>query len=163
MIEIIQQRLNDYQALNPLAEEQALKEILQEVTLYGLWRADFFKITAFQGETSLRILHQLPRFSEDLDFILKTEIADFSWGRYLRSLRETISEFGFEVDIGDKGKMDRQIQQAVLKDNSLASQLNISFSSSERRPALKIKLEIDINPLANSGFSWSYPNWQFEG
>lgn len=156
MIEIIQQRLNDYLAPNPLAEEQALKEILQEVALYGLWRADFFKIAAFQGGTSLRILHQLPRFSEDLDFILKTEIADFAWGGYLSSLRETISEFGFEVDIRDKGKMDRQIQQAVLKDNSLASQLNISFSSFERRPALKIKLEVDIKPPANSGFSWSY-------
>ena len=71
MIELIQQRLKSYRATNPLEEEQATKEILQEVALYALWRAGLFEIAAFQGGTSLRILHKLPRFSEDLDFILK--------------------------------------------------------------------------------------------
>ena len=54
-----------------MEEEQATKEILQEVALYLLWRSGFFEIAAFQGGTSLRILHRLPRFSEDLDFILR--------------------------------------------------------------------------------------------
>ncbi len=81
MIEIIQQRLDRYRLGNALEQDHALKEILQEVGLYALWRAGFFDVAAFQGGTSLRILHRLPRFSEDLDFILKTPDPGFDWQR----------------------------------------------------------------------------------
>ncbi len=72
MIELIRKRLDSYSTNGAADEQQALGEIMQEVALYALWRAGFFKVAAFQGGTSLRILHGLPRFSEDLDFILKT-------------------------------------------------------------------------------------------
>jgi predicted nucleotidyltransferase component of viral defense system len=62
LIEIIRERLASYKATHALEEEQATKEILQEVVLYVLWRAGFFEAAAFQGGTSLRILHKLPRF-----------------------------------------------------------------------------------------------------
>ena len=70
MIELLQGRLASYRSVDALAEEQALKEMLQELILYALWRNAFFDRAAFQGGTSLRILHGLPRFSEDMDFIL---------------------------------------------------------------------------------------------
>lgn len=69
MIELLRKRLASYAVTNAAQEEQALKEVLQEVVLYALWRSGFFEIALFQGGTSLRILHALPRFSEDLDFI----------------------------------------------------------------------------------------------
>ena len=69
MIKIIQQRLDRYSAANAVEEAQATKEIIQEIALYALWRAGFFEVAAFQGGTSLRILHGLPWFSEDLDFM----------------------------------------------------------------------------------------------
>ena len=50
--------------------ENALKEIIQEITLAGLARAGFFDKAAFYGGTALRIFYGLPRFSEDLDFTL---------------------------------------------------------------------------------------------
>lgn len=71
MIDIIRDKLRRYEATNALEEENAVKEILQEIALYALWRADFFDVALFQGGTSLRILHGLPRFSEDLDFLLR--------------------------------------------------------------------------------------------
>jgi predicted nucleotidyltransferase component of viral defense system len=43
---------------------------MQEITLAGLYRANFFKHAAFYGGTALRIFHGLNRFSEDLDFAL---------------------------------------------------------------------------------------------
>lgn len=49
---------------------RALREILQEIALLGLWRSKFFEHGAFCGGTALRILHGLDRFSEDLDFSL---------------------------------------------------------------------------------------------
>jgi len=43
VIELIQQRLDSYKVGNPVEEEQATKEILQEVVLYSLWRAGFLE------------------------------------------------------------------------------------------------------------------------
>jgi predicted nucleotidyltransferase component of viral defense system len=156
MIELIQQRLDSYKAANPVEEEQATKEILQEVALYSLWRADFFEAAAFQGGTSLRILHKLPRFSEALDFILKAPDASFSWGAYLPKLIEGLKEFGLQSEVLDKDRMERNVRQAVLKDNSISYQLNLRFYQGHATPTLKIKLEIDVNPPAGSGFEYSY-------
>lgn len=156
MIELIQQRLATYQAKNSLEEEQATKEILQEIALYCLWRADFFEVAAFQGGTSLRILHQLPRFSEDLDFILKSPDSDFSWNHYLPKLIEGLKEFGLQSEVLDRSNMDRNIREALLKDNSIGNQLNLRFYDGRPRPTLKIKLEIDVNPPAGSAFDYTY-------
>ena len=86
MIELIQERLSSYNAANQLEEEYAIKEILQEIALYGLWRAGFFDHAAFQGGTCLRILYGMTRFSEDLDFILKKPDPHFAWPVYLEGL-----------------------------------------------------------------------------
>jgi hypothetical protein len=156
MIELIQRRLEDYKATNPVEEEQALKEILQEIALYGLWRAGFFEVAAFQGGTSLRILHKLPRFSEDLDFILKEPDPAFEWGGYLSGLLEGLREFGLQSEVLDKGRMERNVRQALLKDDSVANQLNLAFYRGPAGRKINIKLEIDINPPEGSGFEYSY-------
>ena len=54
--------------MTELEEEQAIREITQEVALAALGRTDFFKYGVFQGGTSLRIFYGLNRFSIDLDF-----------------------------------------------------------------------------------------------
>ena len=156
MIEIIQQRLATYRAANPLEEQQALKEILQEVALFALWRADFFEVAAFQGGTSLRILHKLPRFSEDLDFILKAPDQAFDWNRYLEPLSEGLREFGLKSEVLNKSRMDQAVRKAILKDGSISQQLNLSFLQGAADKALKIKLEIDVQPPAGSGFEYTY-------
>lgn len=156
MIELIQQRLETYKAANPIEEEQATKEILQEVALYSLWRADFFNVAAFQGGTSLRILHKLPRFSEDLDFILKSPNPEFSWGDYLPKLIDGLKEFGLQSEVLDRTNMDRNIREAMLKDNSIGNQLNLRFYQGNASPTLKIKLEIDVNPPTSSAFEYTY-------
>lgn len=156
LIDLIRQRLTSYHPKDALEEEQAIKEILQEVALYSLWRGAFFEIAAFQGGTSLRILHKLPRFSEDLDFILQQPDASFDWGRYLDPLLAGLTEFGLQSEVLDKSKMDRNIREALLKNDSISNQLNLSFSRGRSRPTLKIKLEIDINPAAGSTFAYTY-------
>ena len=120
MIDLLRKRLERYRAADLQSEEQAVKEILQEVTLYALWRADFFELAAFQGGTSLRILHGLPRFSEDLDFILRTPDPDFVWVPYFKTLSEVLAEFGIRCELVDRGNMDRAVRQALLKDDSIA-------------------------------------------
>ena len=58
----------------------ALREILQELALLGLWRSKFFEHAAFYGGTALRILYGLDRYSEDLDFSLLEPNSEFALG-----------------------------------------------------------------------------------
>jgi len=50
-----------------------------EVALDGLANANFFDKAIFHGGSALRILYGLPRFSEDLDFLLKSPNPHFKW------------------------------------------------------------------------------------
>lgn len=156
MNEIIQQRLDSYGASNANEEEQALKEIIQEVALYALWRAGFFEVAAFQGGTSLRILHGLPRFSEDLDFILKDSVTDFEWAGYLEQLLAVFEEYGVDSEALSSGRLDKVVKTAVIKDTSIVNQLNLSFYSGHPGKKLRVKLEIDVNPLKGSGYEYTY-------
>ena len=159
MIELIQQRLDEYQASNAIEEEQAIKEIIQELALFALWRAGFFEVAAFQGGTSLRILHGLPRFSEDLDFILKEPDLEFNWSHYLEKLLGNLEEFGLKSEVKDKSRMDQAVRKAVLKDNSVSNQLNLSFYRGRGDQKQTIKLEIDVNPPSGSGFEYTYKDF----
>ena len=60
---------------------QALREIMQEIALLGLWRSKFFEKAAFYGGTALRILYGMERFSEDLDFSLLKPMSAFDLSR----------------------------------------------------------------------------------
>ena len=156
MIELIQKRLDGYQASSPVQEEQAIKEIIQEITLYALWRSGFFEVAAFQGGTSLRILHQLPRFSEDLDFMLKEPDPEFDWSGYLAELLSCFEEYGLKSEALPKGRMDLRIKKAVIKDNSVTNQLKLSFYKGHKDQKINIKLEIDVEPPAESGYEYTY-------
>lgn len=150
MLEILKAKLSQYNASNEIELENATKEIMQEIALYALWRADFFDVALFQGGTSLRILHGLPRFSEDLDFILRRPISEFEWTPYLKTVIKVFSEFGLRLDALPKEKMENSIRQAIIKDNSIVNQLDLTFGDKSRNKAIKIKLEIDTNPPDHS-------------
>ena len=141
---------------NQLEEEYAVKEILQDIALYGLWRAGFFEVAAFQGGTSLRILYGMTRFSEDLDFILKVPDSEFTWPVYLQKMLDCFEEFGLRSEILNKSRMDQRIKKALIKDNSICNQLNLSFFRGNPKQTQKIKLEIDVDPPAHSDFGYSY-------
>jgi len=156
MIEIIQNRLDSYKVSGPVEETQAIKQIMQEIALYALWRAGFFRVAAFQGGTSLRILHGLPRFSEDLDFMLKEPDPEFDWSGYLEKLLECFEEYGLQSEALPKGSMDRAVRTAVIKDNSFVNQLNLSFYKGHADQKIMIKLEVDSNPPAGSDYAYTY-------
>jgi hypothetical protein len=156
MIDLIKERLRRYGATNPLEEENAVKEILQEIALYALWRSDFFDVALFQGGTSLRILHGLPRFSEDLDFLLRAPDPKFDWSPYLSGLIQVAAEFGVKLEAQPPARMDKAIHAALLKNDSIANQLDLSFAGQDRRKAIRIKLEIDVNPPLGSGEATSF-------
>lgn len=153
MIDLLQQRLSQYMMDGAEQQELALKEMLQEMTLYALWRQEFFSKAAFHGGTCLRILHGLSRFSEDLDFILQKPDPDFRWTRILEGVASVLAEFGVTAELVDRTQADRAVRQAMLKDDSLGGQLNLKFTDMPSGHKLRIKLEVDTNPPAGSGWT----------
>jgi len=153
--QIIKARLDQYQITTIEDEENALKEILQEIALFALATTDFFKRALFQGGTALRILYQLPRFSEDLDFILKHQDTEFQWQPYLQKMEQTFNLYGIHPEIKDRSTANTNIQKLFLKDNSIGKILNLNFQHHAHRK-LMIKLEIDTNPPLGSNEEINY-------
>lgn len=159
MIELLQQRLAAYRAADALAEEQALKEILQELVLYALWRNEFFDKAAFQGGTSLRILYGLPRFSEHMDFILIRPDAHFSWRAVTAGIERVLLEFGVVIELADSRQTQGAVRRTMVKDDSLAGLLQLGFRDGAPRRKLRVKLEIDTHPPAGSGWERHLPDF----
>jgi hypothetical protein len=67
-----------------------------------------------------------------------------------------LTEFGLQSEVLDKSKMDRNIREAALKNDSVSQQLNLKFNDGKNSRPVKIKLEIDINPPAGSKFAYTY-------
>ena len=88
MHDAIERMLAKYQPQSLDDTMRALREIIQETALLGLWRARFFEHAAFYGGTALRILHGLDRFSEDLDFSLLQPDPQFSLQRFSAALEQ---------------------------------------------------------------------------
>ena len=148
-VEIIQTKLLSYQCQTVLEQENALKEIAQEIALLALSRAGFFRVAAFQGGTCLRILYGLERFSEDLDFILEKPDKNFTWKKYIASMQEEFSVYGFSLETTDREKLDRAVKVAFLKADSDGGLLVIKDNRTNK-PKLRIKLEVDSNPPEGS-------------
>jgi hypothetical protein len=91
--------------------EQALREILQEIALVGLWRGKFFEHAAFYEGTALRIFHDPDRFSEDLDFTLLTKCTR----PFLVFGRKGLKEGTGMIRYGEEKVLDRSVFLKSLK------------------------------------------------
>ncbi|OPY93204.1 MAG: hypothetical protein A4E73_00357 [Syntrophaceae bacterium PtaU1.Bin231] len=137
-------RLEDY--------TRALREILQEMALLGLWRSRFFEKAAFYGGTALRIFHGLDRFSEDLDFSLLEPDPGFVLSRYTSSLEREIRAFGFDVTVTEKAKQAAgPVRSAFLKADTMRQLLTVQVGPDlvrelPRGQAIRIRLEVDTDP-----------------
>lgn len=157
MHEAITRMLARYEPKSVDDSVRALREIIQEVALLGLWRAKFFEHAAFYGGTALRILYGLDRFSEDLDFSLLKPSPDFNLARYTASLEEELQAFGFNVRVEMIGKaVESAVQSAFLKANTRNELLVIEAGEEltgqvAAGQLLKVKIEVDTDPP--SGFS----------
>lgn len=152
-IRIIEDRIREYKPMSKRDELNAFKEIAQEIALLALSRAEFFKHAGFQGGTCLRIVHGLPRFSEDLDFILFQSNPQFTWQRYLNEIRLEFESWGFSLQVQDRSEVSNNVKKAFLKEHSFGKVLQLLYAR-DRSDAqtVQIKLEIDTNPPEGSDF-----------
>lgn len=131
--------------------DTALKEVIQRLCLVGLWRGKFFEHAAFYGDTALRLLYGLDRFSEDLDFSLLTPSDNFHIDPYLSFIYRELESFGLEAEITPKDKKETAIAAAFVKSNTRSHRLLIGLPPriANQVPAnqtLKVKIEIDTDP-----------------
>ena len=152
MNDAIVRMLDRYECRNVEDYVRALREILQEVALLGLWRSKFFERAAFYGGTALRILYGMDRFSEDLDFSLLRPLSDFDFSRYVNALEREIRSFGFEVSVTRRDKRaGSPVQSAFLKADTMKHLLTIRRAEEVARQlprgqVMKINIEVDTDP-----------------
>ncbi len=141
---------------NPKNEEEildALREIMQEITLAALSRTDFFEKAGFYGGTALRIFYGLDRFSEDLDFSLLDVDTEFTLEPYFSTILTEFESLGIKVSIKEKEKVKHSsIESAFLKTETIWKELVlediVKQTGVTSNKLIKIKIEVDrIPPL----------------
>ena len=159
---VLEQMLAKYELNSDYDRVNALKEILQEITLCGLSRAGFFRKAAFYGGTALRMFYGLDRFSEDLDFSLMGKDEAFDLSRWFAAIENEAAAYGLNLSVEMKKKAkDTAIKSAFLKGKTREHLLlfyddkgiNGGISGNE---AIKIKFEIDTRPPARASFEKKY-------
>lgn len=158
----VSQMLSKYNCVTADDYKNALKEIIQEIALLGLYRADFFNKAAFYGGSALRIFYGLDRFSEDIHLSLLETDRDFDISPYCGSIENELKAFGFNMTVEKKEKsFDSAIESAFIKGGTKIQIMNISseipgIEKLHRNEKLKIKLEIDTDPPSNAEYEVKY-------
>ncbi|MCF0261942.1 MAG: nucleotidyl transferase AbiEii/AbiGii toxin family protein [Sphaerochaetaceae bacterium] len=152
MNDAIMSMMTKYKCNSSEDYENALKEIVQEVALIGLSRSKFFNVASFYGGTALRIFHNLPRYSEDLDFSLIKPDNSFNLDEYIPYIERELLAYNFKMNVKKKEKTkDTAVQSAFIKGNTVQNILEITSNDGaiygiNPNALIKIKFEIDTNP-----------------
>ncbi len=148
----IEQMLKKYNCKSERDFINALKEIIQELALLALWRSKFYEKAAFYGGSALRILHNLNRFSEDLDFTLLKNDKTFELDYYNKAITDELNAFGFDVTFTKKNKnIASNIESAFIKADTKNQLIEINAPDTitkriHHMDTIKIKMEVDTLP-----------------
>jgi len=139
---IYDQMVAEYQQQASTSTPNVEQEVMQKIALAGLSRGGFFKHAAFYGGTCLRLFHQLPRYSEDMDFTLREKNSDVHLEDFFPYIIEEFHLAGHEVVIQKKDKkMFGRVESAFLKENTEV--FDIKFQT---KKTVKVKIEMDTDP-----------------
>jgi hypothetical protein len=133
----------------PLSRGRNLaREYLQAQILGSLQRSGAMIPLAFRGGTALRFLYGIDRFSEDLDFALERNPADYDFKGFLESIRTDLEAQAYAVEL----KVDdhRVVHSAFVRFPGLLFELGLSAHRSE---VIAVKLEVDTRPPEGAGLA----------
>jgi len=124
-----------------------LREALQLLVLKILQDKGYFANMVFVGGTALRILYDMRRFSEDLDFsVINKKNYDFS--KIISEIKREFKLSGIEIET--KTKAAKTVQGSMLRFPNLLYALGLSGLRGQK---LSVKIEVDSNPP---------PGWRIE-
>jgi len=117
-----------------------VREFLQIAALKIMYDEGYLNKLAFVGGTALRLLYDLRRFSEDLDFSL-VDKKGYLFSEINSRIERGLRLYGLNVET--KVKEDKIVQNTFLKFNKLLKELGLSGLDEQK---LSIKIEVDSNP-----------------
>lgn len=144
---IIIQEINRYIINNIDDLKNAYREIGQKIILSGLSRGKIFEHVAFYGGTSLRLLHNLDRFSEDIDFTLIHNVTNFKLEDYLIYAVNELNSYGFNSFMSVKEKsINTSVITGYIKFN-LVEAISLCFDNEKfnvnKDENISIKVEVE--------------------
>jgi predicted nucleotidyltransferase component of viral defense system len=143
LIQVVHQSaINDVGARKNLA-----REYLQHYLLRLLAELRVTAELDFLGGTALRLLYQLPRFSEDLDFSLADaeNASAFDARDLFVRLKSKLTAANYEVYV--KAKTQKNVAAAFFRFAHIAAECGLT---QDPRAVLSVKIEIDIHPPAGA-------------
>jgi len=117
-----------------------LREYLQAFVLRSFYESEAFRPLAFVGGTALRFLHNLPRFSEDLDFSL-VSVDGYAGQEWMAKVKRDLTLAGFSPEVTWN---DRKVVHAGwVRVSGILHEAGLSARPEQK---LAIKVEIDTRP-----------------
>lgn len=150
MIEILKQQFKPEMQADEKVNR--VREFLQIAALKIIHDKGYFKNIAFVGGTALRVLYDLRRFSEDLDFSLVNK-KDYDFSRLDSEILKELKLYGLDVEM--RVKDAKTVQGAMLKFPGLLKKLGLSPLDEQK---LSIRMEIDSNPPKGWGLEATIVN-----
>lgn len=123
------------------AKRNGLREYLQHVLLRQLFERGVLEDLIFHGGTALRVVHDLPRFSEDLDFHLLGPDPAYDLRSHLAELEKDLGHSGYQVSLGPG--LQGNVQSCRFGFERLLYECDLSPHENQK---LNVKVEIDVNP-----------------
>ncbi|MEI6148325.1 MAG: nucleotidyl transferase AbiEii/AbiGii toxin family protein [bacterium] len=125
---------------DPSQKLNKLREYLQAFVLRSLHESEAFRSLAFVGGTALRFLHNLPRFSEDLDFSIVSQdgYAGMDW---MAKVKRDLVLAGFDAQVAWNDR--KTVHTGWIRLAGLLREAGLSGMPDQK---LSIKLEIDTRP-----------------
>jgi len=119
------------------AIQQTFQEHLQKTILTYLSRKAAFNQIVFQGGTALRIFYNNPRFSEDLDFVLKNPEEKYDLSKNTATIKNHIKNTYPFVE---------EIKIIIQKTNTKMQRIIIKTTSDKPEQKAQIHLELAYIP-----------------
>ncbi|MFA6409893.1 MAG: nucleotidyl transferase AbiEii/AbiGii toxin family protein [Gammaproteobacteria bacterium] len=138
MNDYLKNKLNAYN--DTRSRYHYLREYLQLLILKVLDEKGHFKFIAFVGGTALRILYDLHRFSEDLDFALVNK-KHYSLPKIAEDLEYELTKYNFPATVKYKDK--NNVAVVYIKFGELLAAAGLSNLAAQK---IFIKMEIDEFP-----------------
>ena len=150
MRDILEKKVKSYR--DPARQYHALREGLQHLILKIL-----FRYLAFMGGTALRVIYDIRRFSEDLDFSLqKIKEHRFHFSALLKAVSDRLHDYRFSVDM--KSKQTGAVNNVFFRFSRILPELDLAKRPTEK---ISIKLKVDTNPPLHAACETSLVQKEF--
>ncbi len=118
-----------------------VREYIQSYLLYVIYKKKIFQNLVFTGETALRFVHKIRRFSEDIDYSLSPNAKRYDFDEMVKVIQHEFKLAGYDIDI--KHSTERTVHSALLKFSGILFEAGLSPLKSQK---IAIKMEVDSKP-----------------